>query len=415
MQYMQYSQTLLLSILLCFFLVQCSNNSTSEKAEHFQELDSLTVYPTDSEPTYEVDLVQEQSFGGSGKPYWKVISGCAVDDKDRVIIRGHANDFDTELHVHNPDGTYRTQIGRSGKGPGEYEFISPNFQINSGRVFLHDETTARLSMFTTDDYTFEKTTRLQDWNVRDLEAVRNMELSDFRARSDGNLLAIFKGHPTGSGRTVNTKFMLVGPEGNVLNPEPLMELPSPFYIASDNKGDNMLPISARIPLPFLGSSRFALTNDDEFYTAQTDEFLIKKYDSEGTYQFAFYYPVMGPPFDMESFIDRKSGPLPQYAFKNAVEEADIEIPESFSVIQDLIVDDENRIWVSVMVESYETYEWWMLGESGELLAKIDPFENEAICDIQNGYLYTKFFELQDDDPESWESKVVKYSINLTEL
>ncbi|MDR8393840.1 6-bladed beta-propeller [Aliifodinibius sp. S!AR15-10] len=411
---MQYSQKLLLSILLCLFLVQCSKKSTSEKGKSIQELDSLTVFPADSEPTYEVDLVQEQSFGGSGKPYWKVIAGCAVDDNDRVIIRGQNNDLTTELHVYNPDGTYRRQIGRFGKGPGEYQFISPNFQINTGRVFLHDETTGRLSMFTTDDYSFEGSTVLQDWNVRDLEAVRNMKLSDFRARSDGNLLAIFRAPPTGSGRTTNTKFMLVDTEGNALNPEPLIALPSPFHIASDNQGDNMLPISARIPLPFLGSSRFALTNDDEFYTARTDEFLIKKYDSEGTYQFAFYYPVKGPPFDMESFIERKSGPLPQYAFKNALEEVDIQIPESFSVIQDVRVDDENRIWVSVMVEYPETNEWWMLGESGELLAKVVLPDNETICDIQNGYLYAKFFDSQGDDPESWESKVIKYSINLTE-
>lgn len=88
---MQYSQSLFLSILLCLFLVQCSNNSTSEKAEHIQELDSLTVFPADSEPTYEVDLIQEQSFGGFGKPYWKVIAGCAVDmtgclSGDRITI-----------------------------------------------------------------------------------------------------------------------------------------------------------------------------------------------------------------------------------------------------------------------------------------------------------------------------------------
>lgn len=269
-------------------------------------------------------------------------------------------------------------------------------------------------MFTTDDYSFEKTTKLQDWDVRDLEAVRNMELSDFRARSDGNLLAIFRAPPTGSGRTGNTKFMLVDTDGNALNPEPLIALPSPFYLASDGQGDYMLPISARIPLPFLGSSLFALTNDDEYYTARTDEFLIKKSDSEGTYQFAFYYPVKGPPFDMESFIDSKSGgPLPQNAFENAVEEAEIEIPESFSIIGDLRVDDENRIWVSVMVEYPDTEEWWMLGESGELLAKVVLPDNEAICDIQNGNIYTKYFNSQDDDQESWESKVFKYRINLT--
>ncbi|MCH8495127.1 MAG: 6-bladed beta-propeller [Balneolales bacterium] len=403
---MKYLQVLLLSILLCFFLVQCSNNSTSEKTEHIQELDNLTVYSADSEPVYTLELVPEQSFGGSGKPYWKVITGCVVDDNDRVIIRGQDKGMRTELHYFNPDGTYRSQIGRFGKGPGEYEFVSPNFQINSGSVFLYDETTARLSMFTTDDYSFEGTTVLQDWNVRDLEVVRNMELSDFHARSDGNLLAIFKGHPTGTGRASNTKFMLVDTEGNVLNPDPLIELPSPFYLVSENQRGSML--SSRMQMPFKQRSLYALSDDDAIYTVpQTEDFLIKKYDAEGIYQYAFYYPLMGPPFDLDS-VQGLAG-HPQHAIRNALEEVDAEIPETAPVLRNMRVDDENRIWVSVAVDR-KTSEWWVLGESGELLAKAVLSDNEVICDIQNGHLYSK----KTNEETGITTYVVKYRIELKE-
>ena len=413
---MHYSLHLSLCILSSLFFIQCSHNSTSEKTEN-QELDRLTVYPADSEPIYDVNLLQEQTFGvvkDPGEPYLIVITDCEVDESNRVIVRGQDNDFKTGLHVYNPDGTYRKQIGRIGSGPGEYEFVSPNFQINNGRLFLYDGTNARLSIFEADDYSFEGTTVLQDWDVRDLEAVRNMQLSDFHARSDGNLLAIFKAFPNGSGFAANTKFMLVDTEGNSLSTEPLIELPSPFYLIFDNQGDSMFPISARIPLPFLGSSHFVLSNDDKIFTARTDDFLIKKYDREGAYQYAFYYPVTGPPFDIKSFI-KSNTYLTQSVFKNELVNADIEIPESFSVIGDIRVDDKHRIWVSVMVESYQTYEWWILGESGVLLAKIFLPENNSICDIQDGYLYTRSFDSKgSNDPESWESKVVKYRINLTE-
>lgn len=387
-----------------------------EIPQHIREVDSLTVYPADSEPLYTLELVSRQSFGGSGRPHWKVITGCEVDDNGRVIMRGLTTEFKTELHAYNPDGTYRGQIGRYGSGPGEYQFVSPNFQIEAGQVFLYDEFAERLSMFTTEDYAFKKTTRLQDWNVRDLETVRNMELGGFYARSDGNLLAIFQAPPAGSGRTANTKLMPVDTDGNVLTPKPVLELPSPFYIVGDNQGhgNNMLQSSIRIPLPFMGLSLVALTGVDEMYTARTDEFLIKKYDSKGTYVFAFYYPVKGPPFDMESFVKREAGPLPRNAFKKVLEEADMEIPKSFSVIKDLIVDDDNRNWVSVVVDYPDTNEWWVLGESGELHAKMVPPENEVICDIQNGYLYTRFFNGSGDGEESFDSKVVKYSINLIE-
>ena len=411
---MQDFQIFILSILLCLFLVQCSHHSASKKAEHqipehIKELDSLTVYPADPRPVYTMKLVPVQSFGGSGKPYWKVITGCAVDDSNRVIISGQKKVSQAGLYVFNPDGTYQKQVGRFGKGPGEYELASPDFQINAGRLFLQDEQTKRLSIFSTDDYAFKKTTSLQNWNVRDLKAVRNMKLSGFLARSDGNLLAIFRGIPTHSGRTGKTKFMLVNPEGNVLNPEPLMELPSPFYIVNKHRGHSMFPL--RMQLPFKGRSLYALSDDDAIYTVpRTEDFLIKKYNAKGTYQSAFYYPVTGPPFD----IDSVRGPAFQRAaIRNALKKGDVKRPKTAPVLHKMKIDDENRIWLTVATGRGKS-EWWMLGASGKLLAKTVAPKHERICDIKNGYLYAKFFDSKgSDDPKNWVDKVVKYRIKLT--
>lgn len=205
--------------------------------------------------------------------------------------------------------------------------------------------------------------------------------------------------------------MLVDTEGNALNPEPLIELRSGYYIASENRGNSMFPL--RMQVSFMGRSLYALSDDDAIYTAQTEDFLIKKYDAEGTYQFAFYYPVMGTPFGIDS-VRRMAG-YSQRAIRNALEEADAEIPVTAPVLRKIRVVDESRIWVTVAVEYRGKSEWWMPGESGELLAKVVLSENEAICDIQNGYLYTKYFDSDDsNDTENWERKVVKYSINLTE-
>jgi hypothetical protein len=113
---------------------------------------------------------------------------------------------------------------------------------------------------------------------------------------------------------------------------------------------------------------------------------------------------MGPPFDLDSV----QGLVGYYhAIRHVLKKANVEIPETAPVLRNMLVDDENRMWVNVAVDR-ETSKWWMLGESGELLAKTALSDNEVICDIQNGYLYTKFF----DSPGN--SKVIKYSINLTE-
>lgn len=395
-------------LFLMFISWSCSSKKANQLPKEFQKLKNLTIYPADSEPVYTMKLLPVQSFGGSGKPYWMVITGCAVDDSNRVIISGQTKVTQAELAVYNPDGTYRKQIGRFGRGPGEYEFVSPNFQINAGRLFLQDEITKRLSIFSTGDYSFEKTTNLQDWNVRDLKALRDMKLSGFHVRSDGNLLAIFRGIPDGSGRTGNTKFMLVDTKGNVLNPEPLIELPSPFYIVNTNRGHSMIPLHMQLPL--MGRSLYALSHDDAIYTApRTEDFLIKKYDAKGTYQFTFYYPVMGPPFDIDSV---RGSAFQRAAIKNALEKADVKMPETAPVLHNMRIDDENRIWVTVSV-GREKSEWWMLGESGKLLAKIVAPKNEVICDIKNGHLYAKFFNSGGSaDSKSWEDKIVKYKIKL---
>ncbi len=409
---MQYSQKLLLNILLCLFLVQCSNNSTSKKTDYIKELDNLTVYPADSEPAYSMKLLPMQTFGDSVEPYWSVIDGCFADDSGRLIIKGHLNGIISEFHVYNPDGTYHSKIGRFGRGPGEYESVSL-FQMQAGKFFMYDQITGRLSMFSTTDYSFVGSSVIQDWNVRDLESVRHMKLSDFRARNDGNLLVIFKSHPISSGRTSNTKFMLVDTEGNVLNTEPLIELPSPYYIVGQNQSVAMFS-SVGFHMAFKELSLYALSDDDAIYTApETEDFLIKKYDAEGNYQYAFYYPEMGPPFDLDSDLNMMDSF--KSVAKSALKAVDTEIPKTAPVLRGMRVDDENRIWVKIMVDR-ESDEWWILGESGELLAKTVLPNNETICDIQNGYLYAKYFNPQGNGGiENWETKVVKYSINLTEL
>jgi hypothetical protein len=76
----------------------------------------------------------------------------------------------------------------------------------------------------------------------------------------------------------------------------------------------------------------------------------------------------------------------------------------------LMTDDENRIWAAVpMYGEQEMNEWWILDESGELLAKLQRPRNLWIFDIKGGYLYAK--EIDEDTGAEF---VVKYRIELME-
>lgn len=406
----EYFQRLFPCLLVCFFLVQCSNHAEpgqpeyiqvlDEISRHIYEVDNLTVFPGDSEPAYSIDLIPVQSYGDSEVPYFRRIAGCAVDENNRVIIWGSSDNFATDLHAYNADGTHFKKIGRSGRGPGEFERIA-RLQIKAGKIYAHDITNNRLSVFNTKDYTFDRTTVLQDWNVRNLDQAGNMRLLTFNARNDGRLLAVFDEYPPPMGRRENIKYFLVDNDGNALGPDPLMALSGGFSISSKNQRGFTLA------LPFMGLTLFALSDDDAMFTARTDDFLIKKYDAKGKYQSAFYYPIKGPPFDLDS-MDGFFGHS-QRDIKNALEEHNVEIPDSYPILRAFNVDDESRIWVALTVEYMKSYEWWVLAESGELLAKFSrPFNNHQICDIQNGFMYSHNF-----DRENGEDQIVKYRIELT--
>ena len=161
-------------------------------------------------------------------------------------------------------------------------------------------------------------------------------------------------------------------------------------------------------LLFMGHTITALSPDDALYSAWTRDFLIKKYDANGVYQSAIYYPVTGSPFDLQDLTESSRYNIRD--IRNAFETAKRELPETNPVLADLMVDDENRIWAAVSMDpQQETYEWWILDESGELLAKLQRPSKKTIFDIKDGYLYAK-----EIDAETGDEYVVKYLIKFEE-
>src|SRR5690554_6512942 len=177
-----------LSILLSFFLIQCSNNPKPEQIppvpieqaevtghisvldeipQHIQSVDSLAIFPGDSEPLYSVELIPVLSFGKTGKPYLTQVLDCIIDDKGRVIIKNAGRpSYKQILHVFNADGSYHTQLGRHGAGPGEYRHIMV-LQAKAGKIFMMDYNNQRVNEYSTKDYSIERTIPLETWKIGD--------------------------------------------------------------------------------------------------------------------------------------------------------------------------------------------------------------------------------------------------------
>lgn len=416
---MLYSQKLVL-ILLTFILIQCSDNPKPKQIPpvpvkqakvtgHVRVLDeipqdiksvkNLRIFPGDSKPLYSVELIPVQSFGESGKPYLTLVGGSVEDDKGRIIIKDTGRpSYENVLHVFNPDGSYHTQIGRYGAGPGEYRFFM-FLQAKAEKIFILDYTNQRVNEYSTDNYSYVRSMLLETWKSND-----GMQFGYIEPRNDGNYLLVFFENYSKLGR-LELKFQVMDYKGNMVNIEPLI-FPNDFRLDVGQPKQPTQPTMSTIS--FLGKTVTALSDEDALYTAWSRDFLIKKYDAAGVYQSAFYYPIEGSPFDLDKYINTQLFSPRARDIEKAFSNMNEELPETFPVIDHLIVDDENRIWVAVPAGAQrEYYEWWILKESGELLAKLALPKTQKIFDIKNGYLYSK-----QTNEETDTEFVVKYRIQF---
>ncbi len=351
---------------------------------------------------YSIKLIPEQTFGKTAPPYLTSISTCVIDDKDRVIIWGKNTEEikfppPHSLHVYNADGTYHTQIGGSGRGPGEFSMLV-DVQAKAGKIFTHDPLNMRINWYNTIDYSFDGSTVVGQWSVRNHEAVQGMKFAGIKTRNDGNHIAKFLQH----NRPIS-KYLLIDSEGNVLNFRPLT-----FRTNFSVRTNTNTPAPA-FPFSFMGNTITALSSKDEIYSIWTQDFLIRKYNAYGAYQSAIYYPLKGLQFDINDYT--KTSMYSQSDIKKAYEAYGEDLPKTYPIVADLIADDENRIWVATHTGlQNENYEWWILNETGELLAKLLLPRNQPIYDIKNGYLYSKIA-----NEETGDEYVVKYRIELTEI
>ncbi len=400
-------------ILLSLLLVHCSQEPETEHIQildkipqHIQEIENLTIFPGDSEPLYEIELIPEQTFGEEGEPYLTHIAGSVVDENERVLIWDidtHGGSFPPphNIYVYNTDGTYYTQIGRGGRGPGEFGMLI-SIYANAGKVFVLDAHNQRLNLYNKVDYSFERSILVEHWNVHNHESVKDLEFARLDTRSDGNHLAVFSEWGSVSGSNAEFKYLLINTDGDVLNPVP-MKFSGSFKVRP--QADQPSP---PVELFFMGRTITDFSDDGTLYSAWTRDFLIKKFDANGIYQSAIYYPLKGASFDLNEYTETIRYNTSD--IRNAIENSDEEVPETNPALDNLMVDDENRIWAAVpMDEQRKNYEWWILSPTGELLAKLQRPRDKAIFDIKNGYLYAKEID-EDTDVEF----VVKYRIELTE-
>lgn len=394
--------------LLLIFLIGCSRERTDEIPEHLNDLENLTIYPANPEPLLDIELVKESSFGETEEMFFgRIIDHIAVDEAERVFI---ADLLNNTIHVYSPDGSYLRSIGREGRGPGEFLYIQ-DMKIYNGQIHVLDMQQFKISIIDINDFQ-----PLADYNLMLNEGqngnpswmtwTSEMRLSyrpgNIFLRGDGSWLVLFSDQGVGSAHNVEGRTYEVSvfsPADREFIKHDLLSFKWTGQILVHEPAGGGLSVMRNIP--YKRSSQFDFSIN-QLVLGWTEEMLFKFYDQDGEYQRAFYYPYNKIPFELNDVL--KSYENAERVL-NAIKSD--EHPETWPAYHSLILDDENRLWVSTLTNDHEVYEWWVMDEYGKLLAKyIWPRNREAKI-VKDGYVYTL-----ETDKETDVKEVVRYRIEM---
>lgn len=361
-------------------------------------------------------LQQVEVYGTTPDVIVGVIASFTVDDHNRVFI---ADRSQTTVHVFNPDGSYLKSLGRQGRGPAEFAAISPTttMQVYDSLLYVSNFANSwnffpdRAEVFSLHDLSFSHSISLLASNIGEF----NDQLSGYYPirlypLEEEIILVEYRRMSNDYKDEISEiKYVLQDHSGIILG-DPVFTQQDRIQLVYLVRNSEM-PYNAISSFPFFTKSLFSFSTDGYFFSGQTDEFKIHSYNTDGSHIQSFSHPFEKQPLLrrelIESYEDRRSS-LGEGVAANMIREAD-NLPETWPALDDLLVDDENRLWVSTVVEDFNVYEWWVLKETGEVIAKFEWPRDKPIKKIKNGYAYTL-----ETEEETGLQTVVRYRIEMEE-
>ena len=397
-------KVLLLTSVICS---SCSSQEVPHIPERAQMLDNLMVYSAEANPAGEIQLIPEQTFGSTDNVLIGRLGSVAINENGRVFISDSGQHI---IYVYEPDGRFITRIGEQGRGPGEFLSV-PILQIVSNRLYAFDYRQMRLSVFSLDSLAISYTLNLNPKNKDRIEELTNFSSIPWvYFRNDDTFLSCFNqpfytdpGKPEYNLEDEKyVKCYLMDAEGIILDGKILEVRGTGFLKGTVKRGD----FSPGVFRHFATRPLITLSEDGQIYSAWSEDFLIKVHDSKGNYLQSWYYPNQKVRMTKENAIENVNS---EHS-KNVIMRNIDALPETWPALNSMQIDDENRIWVSTIVEDFKVYQWWVLNEEGKLLARFNFARSEQIEKVKNGYVYTR-----ETDEETGLQQIVRYRIEFEEV
>jgi hypothetical protein len=392
---------ILAGLFLCVIGNGCtSNDLMPEVPEYIMELENLTVYQTDSKISTILSFKQDAIYGDTEDVFIGNIRDIAVDDIGRVFI---ADPTIMVVHAFDTDGQYIGQLGREGRGPGEFSNIR-SLNVHRNRLYAYDPSQYRMHIFTLHDLTGEKTVNLAENRGSFSSLAGTMPwIQDVYVRSDDTYIATFLFENKSPALQNWENYEVMGLFYQLNNSGRITgEL---FEFKSETRTRYPIRNVAFDMLfePFFGKTLMVVSSDNYIYLAMPDNFMIKQLSPNGAYHQSFFYPIGKLPISKETAIEAELAEL----YINEIQNLDL--PEFWPVVTDMKIDNQDRLWIAITAEDMSVLEWWVLENTGESITRFEWPRSKPIQVIKNDHIYTL-----ETDEETDLQQIVRYRIEINE-
>ena len=371
--------------IIAVLLWGCSSHESQKIPANIKDLRNLSVYDPGKLAIDSLQFKKEETYGKIYTTMMPTFPGriAFVDQRGRVFI---GDQYHYTVHVYNADGSKITDIGRRGRGPGEFEQLS---QVRMSRhyLYVYDFVLKRISVFSLKYLNILHTIRLQNYGDI-IPALKGTNLAKFFVQNDTTILCGFLSPPQKQKSRPPYVYYLLNWNGDPVSPE-LLEQKAP--VGTEIK----IKFKGRVGYIYSPFGRYSLISESingDIYKAWTNQFLIKEYDPNGRYQRAFYVRFKNRPLTpkdlAETARERKWSARVLEAARNA------NLPGTWPALHSMLIDDTGRLWVATVVKDSVNYKWWVLDKTGKPVYTFRWPKNEPIEYIRNGSMYVKTMDDQ---------------------
>ena len=385
----------------------CVSEEKPPIPERAKEQKNLTIYTADTVPEMQINVDQDKSFGSNNDILIGGMGNIAVDHRNRVFI---ADGEKLNIHVFDSTGNYVTKIGREGSGPGEFRMIG-NLSTDRKFLFTYDALQRRVNIFSLDSLSLSQTINLNSVDIDRIPTLNGYFFpSIVRFIGKCQYLVGFS-KPIYTDRS-DPRYNLNNQFRNFYSMDGTGRVKAGRVLKQKDYSSLTATVGGEFrytQFGFLGRPLLAISKENNLYSARTNDFLIEVRDLTGKYLRAFYYQLEKQSLSRKEVIRRQNKEYPsviEYRSSIIRHAADEDIPNTWPVLDDMLIDDQNRLWVSVVMNDLNHRKWWVLDKSGKLLARFKWHQKKEIEIIKNGKLYVR------QTSEKGLDRIVRYDITM---